>query len=98
MVTLVIYDISDDKVRLKVEKCCHDHSLYRVQKSAFRGKIKTGEVKKLSSEIKKIIKDKKHSDVQIYTICETDFNRHLRMTEKGIMKDEQGPIREVLSV
>jgi len=39
MYTLVIYDITDDALRLKVAEVCKGFGLVRIQKSAFLGKI-----------------------------------------------------------
>lgn len=35
--TLVIYDIEDDKIRLKISETCLDYGLTRIQYSAFLG-------------------------------------------------------------
>lgn len=35
--TLVLYDIEDDRIRLRVAEACKDYGLTRIQFSAFRG-------------------------------------------------------------
>ncbi len=37
--TLVIYDIEDDKIRLKISETCLDYGLVRIQFSAFLGTL-----------------------------------------------------------
>ncbi|MEM2883233.1 MAG: CRISPR-associated endonuclease Cas2 [Nitrososphaerales archaeon] len=47
MFTLVIYDISDDELRMKVAQACKRFGLVRVQKSAFSGRIRSSLRKEL---------------------------------------------------
>lgn len=37
--TLIIYDIEDDKIRLKVSEACLDYGLTRIQYSAFLSRL-----------------------------------------------------------
>lgn len=37
--TLVLYDIEDDRIRLRVSETCKDYGLTRIQFSAFRGAL-----------------------------------------------------------
>ena len=37
--TLVIYDIENDKIRLRISETCLDYGLARIQYSAFLGSI-----------------------------------------------------------
>lgn len=39
MITLFIYDISDDRTRYKVAQICQDYGLQRIQYSAFLGRL-----------------------------------------------------------
>jgi len=55
MIVWVIYDIQDDKVRAKVAKACLQSGLYRVQYSAFIGKLDTHQKDSLKLRIAELI-------------------------------------------
>lgn len=39
MITLFIYDITEDKIRNKIAQICQDYGLQRIQYSAFLGRL-----------------------------------------------------------
>lgn len=55
MMYWVIYDISDNKCRLKVSKICKNYGLVRVQKSSFLGTLTSNKAEMLAMEISEII-------------------------------------------
>lgn len=57
MMTLVIYDISDDRVRRMVEQKCKDYGLRHIQRSAFIGYLSRGDRFSLYQELSKIVVD-----------------------------------------
>lgn len=74
MLTWIIYDISDNKVRSRIAKACKGYGLYRVQKSAFLGNINRNEIDELSLRCKDII-DEEVDSVYIFPMCEDDFKK-----------------------
>ncbi len=64
--TLIIYDIVDNKRRLKMVRCLEQYG-YRVQKSAFEALLDQKMFVKLRSEIPKVI-DEKEDCVKIYRL------------------------------
>ncbi len=52
---LLIYDISDDRIRLKVADACLDYGLARLQNSAFFGQLTRELQVKLMARIKKLL-------------------------------------------
>ncbi len=72
MQTLVIYDISDDEVRLRVSEACKKFGLTRIQRSAFLGKISSAERKELAALLKRILGDG-DGNIQIFVICRSDM-------------------------
>jgi len=72
MMTLVIYDISDDDIRLKVAKVCKRFGLSRIQRSAFLGELTSSKRKELTLKLKRILGSKK-GNIQIFVICKPDF-------------------------
>lgn len=74
MLTWVIYDISDDRVRGKVAKICKGYGLYRVQKSAFLGDLNRNQMDELILQCKDIT-DREKDSVYIFPMCEDDFRK-----------------------
>ena len=73
MHTLVIYDITDDDVRMKIAQACKEAGLARIQKSAFLGVIDSQKRKSLEIKLRKILGSSK-GNVQIFVICEADIS------------------------
>ncbi len=67
MYTLVIYDITDDKLRMKIARACEEHGLSRVQKSAFLGRITPVMRKSLIDRLKREL-GKERGNIQVYMI------------------------------
>lgn len=65
---LVTYDISDDKVRLKSDKCLKGY-LYRVQRSVFEGVLTENSFNELLYRLQKFTLSE-HDSLRIYRICE----------------------------
>ena len=53
----IIYDISNDKSRLRVFRKCRQYGLVRVQRSVFTGKIQPKLLTQLEEEILEFIED-----------------------------------------
>lgn len=63
--TLVIYDISNNRDRLKMVKLLQSYG-FRVQKSAFEALLNTRKFEKLKNEIQKIINE--NDNIKIYRL------------------------------
>ncbi|MFW6028822.1 MAG: CRISPR-associated endonuclease Cas2 [Halanaerobiales bacterium] len=72
MNTLVIYDISEDKIRNKVAEVCKDYGLSRIQWSAFMGEINNNRREELYLKLLKTLKDNE-GNIQLYPICSKDI-------------------------
>lgn len=74
MYTLLIYDISNDRIRKKIAEKCKDYGLHRVQWSAFRGKLNHNRREELMLKLGKILGDKE-GNIRLYPICSKDFRQ-----------------------
>lgn len=72
METLVIYDISDDQIRLKVSEACKRFGLARIQRSSFMGYMNSASRKELVALLKRILGDE-DGNIQILVICKADL-------------------------
>lgn len=70
--TLVIYDISEDKVRNKIAEVCKDYGLNRIQWSAFFGMTDRNRREELMLKFAKVIGNNP-GDIQMYVICDKDL-------------------------
>ena len=82
MNTLVIYDITEDKIRNKVAEVCKDYGLTRIQWSAFLGELSNnhGGLSKV-----KTLKDNE-GNIQIFPICSKDIL--LKKKYQMVVKDD----------
>jgi CRISPR-associated protein Cas2 len=70
--TVLIYDISSDRVRGKVADACLDYGLARIQYSAFFGNISANHLEELLVRIRKLLV-KDQARVEIFPLCEKDL-------------------------
>ena len=72
MFTLVIYDIPDDNLRLKISAVCKRFGLEALQRSAYGGRISSGIKKELIAALERMMKGNE-GNVKIYSICDADL-------------------------
>lgn len=87
MYTLVIYDIADDTLRLKVAEACKEFGLVRIQKSAFLGRIDSQKRKNLKHKLKEILGNSP-GNIQVFIICEADMRFREMIGEPAGYEDE----------
>ena len=54
LITLVIYDVEDDRARTRVAEACKDFGLQRIQYSCFRGKLSQNKREELYERMRKV--------------------------------------------
>ncbi|RLF00255.1 MAG: CRISPR-associated endonuclease Cas2 [Thermoprotei archaeon] len=75
MKTLVVYDISDDNLRLKVAETCKNHGLSRIQRSAFIGEIPSGRRKELVVALERLLRRRGPRDrVHVFVLCSSCYS------------------------
>ena len=73
MLTLVIYDISDDKKRTRLSRKLISYSMERIQYSAFKGELNSHDRFILAKEIEKYL-SKETDSIYIIPLCERCFS------------------------
>lgn len=74
--TLVIYDIVEDRARLKVSEACLDFGLERIQYSAFAGHLNRNRREELCLRFSALMeKEKANGCIRVQPICEQDFRQ-----------------------
>jgi CRISPR-associated protein Cas2 len=71
LLTLVMYDIENDKIRRYVSEACLDFGLERIQYSVFRGKLNRNKREELLMRCTDILSDYP-GKVLIQPMCEED--------------------------
>ncbi len=74
MLTWLVYDITNDKIRNRVAKLCKNAGLYRVQKSVFLGDIEKNRMDELHIHCSDLIEVETDS-LYIFPMCEDDFKK-----------------------
>jgi len=77
MLTLVIYDITDDALRLKVAKFLRSRGLKRIQKSAFIGPLTSSERADLIAGLRRLVRGHDKVNIQVYPLTEASYRRRV---------------------
>ena len=72
MITWVIYDISENKIRNKVIRICKDAGLYRVQKSVFLGDIEENRFNEIQLVFQDLI-DLENDSVYVFPMSKNEL-------------------------
>jgi len=82
VISLVIYDIPEDKLRAKVADICLDYGLDRIQYSAFLGELNHNRREELLQKVRRQI-GKKEANVQLFPICDKDLRLRKEVVVRG---------------
>lgn len=78
---LVVYDIPDDRTRLRVAERCLDYGLDRIQYSVFLGEIHRGHQTALLTELRTLMAASPGGSIYLFPLCQSDWQ--LRATVEG---------------
>lgn len=97
MLFLIIYDITNDRLRNKIADTLKDYGLDRIQYSAFLGFLKRFELNSLIADLKKLLseipftEDERVRNIQIYPIPEISRRGRIEINfEKGRLRELRG--------
>ncbi len=79
VVTLVIYDVEDDRIRSRIAKACKDYGLEHVQYSAYRGLLCSTLRKELFVRLKDILAQRP-GRILLAPLCEKDAEACLEVS------------------
>jgi CRISPR-associated protein Cas2 len=87
--TLLIYDIENDRIRLKISETCLDYGLTRIQFSAFLGTLNRNKREELFLRLTSILDDNA-GKILLQPICHKDV--------KDVLIKENGKTDEAVAV
>jgi CRISPR-associated protein Cas2 len=71
LLTFVVYDIEDDRIRLRIANACKDYGLERVQYSAFSGSLDSSRRSELFARLSDTL-GREIGKVLVLSVCEKD--------------------------
>jgi CRISPR-associated protein Cas2 len=77
--TVLIYDITSDRIRTRVADACLDYGLARIQYSAFFGDISGNHLEELLQRIRRLV-GKAEARVEVFPLCEKDLRLRRTLT------------------
>jgi len=84
MNVLLVYDITDDRVRTKVADTCLDYGLDRIQFSAFVGRLSRNNQEELVMRLERLLKKGEGGGkIQLIPICAKDWEARLEVERVG---------------
>ncbi len=88
---LVVYDVSEDKLRTNIRNVLKDSGGERIQYSAFLIELTETELHELVATIKNIVGTKKAKIVFI-PLCKRDLNRVITLIHNYYLPPEEEPV------
>lgn len=83
---MVIYDIPDDRARLRISEACLDYGLERVQYSAFSGKLTRNKREELFLRLKTILQEKP-GKILVQPVCAKDLKAARMVQNEAVDED-----------
>jgi len=74
LLTLVIYDIPDDDLRVKVAKFLLSKGLKRIQRSAFIGPLTSSQRADLIAGLKRLVAGRR-ANIQVFPLTQASYNQ-----------------------
>jgi CRISPR-associated protein Cas2 len=92
LLTFVIYDVDDDRVRYRMSETCLDYGLERIQFSAFLGTLTANERQELALRLERDLAAVSSAAGRVYMqpVCETDRAAG-RQIKRGVLQADLPP-------
>ena len=76
--TLLVYDITNDRIRSKIANICQDYGLDRIQYSAFYGRMSRTHQEELMRRVRRLIKNEP-ARVQLISVGQSEWERRIEI-------------------
>ena len=82
MLCIVVYDIPETKIRVKVADTCLDYGLRRIQFSAFIGDLSRNRQEEMLLKMRRRV-GKHDANIHLFAMCEKDERLHKEVMVNG---------------
>lgn len=89
LLTFVIYDIEDDRVRARVANACKDYGLERIQFSAFSGALDSSRRRELFTRLADTL-GRDAGKIMVLPICEKDAQAKRELVNAPAAREVMG--------
>jgi CRISPR-associated protein Cas2 len=89
LITLVIYDISDDDLRLRVAKFLKRMGLNRIQRSAFAGSLTSAQRAEVEAGLRRLVHGRNDVNIQIYPLTPASYSQRVMIGVELKYEDEE---------
>jgi len=86
---LVIYDISDDRLRFRVAEILKNYGLERIQKSAFIGHLTRAKLSSLVVDVRSVVVD---DNLKIFPLCDVDYRSMVSIGKEYTEEPREGVV------
>lgn len=76
--TLLVYDITDDRIRTKIANICQDYGLDRIQYSAFYGRMSRTHQEELMRRVRRLLTSEP-AKVQLIPVAQSEWERRIEI-------------------
>lgn len=80
---LLLYDVSDDRIRSKIATACEDYGLDRIQYSAFYGRLNRNLQEELMLKIRQLLADQP-GRIQLVPVSSDDWKKRIEVENAGL--------------
>ncbi len=88
MQVVLVYDISDNRIRTKIADICADYGLERIQYSAFSGDLRRVHQEEMMIKMRKRL-GKREGKIQLFPCCEKDWQARLEVIQQPKNREAQ---------
>lgn len=86
---VVLYDIPNDRTRLRISEACLDYGLERIQFSAFMGRLTRNKREELFLRLQSIL-DEQPGKILVQPVCEKDLRVGRSVLNEAPPEDSEG--------
>ena len=78
--TLLVYDVTEDRIRTRIAAMCLDYGLDRIQYSAFYGRLSRTHQEELMRRVRRLVKNCP-AKVQLIPVGQAEWDRRIEIEE-----------------
>ncbi|MEZ0345798.1 MAG: CRISPR-associated endonuclease Cas2 [Infirmifilum sp.] len=89
-VILVVYDIRDDDLRLKVARQLKKIGFLRIQKSVFVATYTHALLSETEASLRRLTRNRDKLDIQVYVFSKSSFDKRIVISQGYSLEEDEG--------